>query len=83
MGVMDNHRDQTMVFVDLLHDPTYPRTKHACPMCGHTEAVFFQSKSKGKDATMKVRLHGNKSCILVVVIPLVDTVGWIEIKQIN
>jgi DNA-directed RNA polymerase II subunit RPB9 len=55
-----------MATVDLSSDPTYPRMKKFCPNCGHDECkkrvffffnnlgIFFQSRSKGKDATMKL-----------------------------
>ena len=54
--ILQSAMDQTTASVDLSHDPTYPRTKNTCPMCGHEEAVFFQSRSKAKDVTMKVNL---------------------------
>ena len=40
--------------VDLSSDPTYPRTKKDCPECGYHEAVFFQSRAKRADTSMKV-----------------------------
>ncbi|KAL2918468.1 DNA-directed RNA polymerase II subunit RPB9 [Polyrhizophydium stewartii] len=46
--------EQTLVSIDLSSDPTFPRSKTMCPQCGHMEAVFFQSRSKGKDANMKL-----------------------------
>ena len=46
--------EQTMASVDLSGDPTYPRSEKECPACGHNECIFFQSRSKGKDATMKL-----------------------------
>ena len=53
------YSDQTLVKVDLSHDPTYPRSKNPCPKCGHEESVFFQSRSKAKDTTMKVEWRNN------------------------
>ncbi|KAJ8322935.1 hypothetical protein BDV3_006786 [Batrachochytrium dendrobatidis] len=46
--------EQTLVVIDLKSDPTFPRSKTECPKCSHMEAVFFQSRSKGADATMKL-----------------------------
>ncbi|TPX72785.1 hypothetical protein SpCBS45565_g00090 [Spizellomyces sp. 'palustris'] len=40
---------------DLASDPTFPRIDRTCPRCGYHEAVFFQSRSKSRDATMKLR----------------------------
>jgi DNA-directed RNA polymerase II subunit RPB9 len=43
-----------MASVDLSADPTFPRSLKSCPKCDHPESIFFQSRSKGKDATMKL-----------------------------
>ncbi|KAK9768205.1 DNA-directed RNA polymerase II core subunit rpb9 [Basidiobolus ranarum] len=44
--------EQTMIMTDLGFDPTLPRTNIACPSCGHTEAVFFQSRSRRPETKM-------------------------------
>ncbi|ORX93728.1 DNA-directed RNA polymerase II subunit I [Basidiobolus meristosporus CBS 931.73] len=44
--------EQTMILTDLGFDPTLPRTNIACPSCGHTEAVFFQSRSRRPETKM-------------------------------
>ncbi|KAJ3315245.1 DNA-directed RNA polymerase II core subunit rpb9 [Boothiomyces sp. JEL0838] len=46
--------EQSSAMVDLSGDPTFPRSNKPCPICGHPESIFFQSRSKGKDATMKL-----------------------------
>jgi DNA-directed RNA polymerase II subunit RPB9 len=46
--------DPILATVDLSSDPTYPKILNQCPKCKNNEAVFFQSKSKQKDANMKV-----------------------------
>ncbi|KAI8910317.1 hypothetical protein EDD86DRAFT_205085, partial [Gorgonomyces haynaldii] len=46
--------EQTIVSTDLANDPTYPRSSKPCPRCAYPEAVFFQSRSKGRDANMKL-----------------------------
>ncbi|KAI8920414.1 polymerase II polypeptide I, 14.5kDa [Entophlyctis helioformis] len=46
--------EQTIVTIDLSSDPTFPRSKRPCPKCHYPESVFFQSRSKAKDATMKL-----------------------------
>ena len=49
-------REQSVTLTDLASDPTLPRTNRAlCPRCGHSEAVFFQSKdTRSKDAAMNL-----------------------------
>ena len=46
--------DQTTAMVDLSSDPTFPRSKEQCIKCNFQESVFFQSRSKAKDASMKL-----------------------------
>jgi DNA-directed RNA polymerase II subunit RPB9 len=52
-GLLD--ASATTATVDLSSDPTYPRaSSRPCPSCAYPEALFFQSRSKAKDATMKL-----------------------------
>jgi len=45
----------TQIVADVIADPTLPRTEdHACPKCGHSEAVFFQSQSRAAEEKMKL-----------------------------
>ncbi|KAI8820802.1 uncharacterized protein EV422DRAFT_496532, partial [Fimicolochytrium jonesii] len=50
-------REQTAEEVALASDPTFPRANNIkCPKydCTSTEAVFYHSRSKHRDATMKL-----------------------------
>ena len=48
----------TNIIGDVIVDPTLPRTDHhPCPICGHKEAVFFQSQSRRAE----VGFSGSKS----------------------
>lgn len=53
---LSQENDPILATVDLSSDPTYPKILNKCPRCSNNEAVFFQSKSKQKDANMKVIL---------------------------
>jgi DNA-directed RNA polymerase II subunit RPB9 len=53
---LTQENDPILALVDLSCDPTYPKVLNKCPKCSNNEAVFFQSKSKQKDANMKVFL---------------------------
>ncbi|KAI8805320.1 hypothetical protein BJ742DRAFT_681184 [Cladochytrium replicatum] len=46
--------DQTTALVDLAKDPTYPRANVECARCHSQEAIFFQSKNKKGDDSMKL-----------------------------
>ncbi|RKO96862.1 hypothetical protein CAUPRSCDRAFT_7447, partial [Caulochytrium protostelioides] len=52
--IQQSAMDQTLATLDLSTDPTYPRTRKTCPACSNEEAVFFQSRSKAKDTSMKL-----------------------------
>ncbi|XP_065057270.1 DNA-directed RNA polymerase II subunit RPB9-like [Rhopilema esculentum] len=48
--VVHDVNELTQIIADVVADPTLPRTQeHTCPMCGHNEAVFFQSQSSKAD----------------------------------
>ncbi|OUM64968.1 hypothetical protein PIROE2DRAFT_8112, partial [Piromyces sp. E2] len=55
--------EETMVITDLSADPTYPRdNNHPCPKCGY-EAVYFQSRSRRADTSMRLYFACcNKDC---------------------
>ncbi|KAI9089816.1 DNA directed RNA polymerase II polypeptide I [Phlyctochytrium arcticum] len=56
-------KEQTLGSKDLANDPTFPRASKTCPKCGYHECVFFQSRSKHRDATMKLRyVCSNTQC---------------------
>ncbi|KAI9206343.1 uncharacterized protein BJ171DRAFT_497302 [Polychytrium aggregatum] len=46
--------DLTMQHADLYNDPTYPRANKTCPQCGYNQAVFFMSRAKRADVSMKL-----------------------------
>ncbi|KAI9229099.1 MAG: hypothetical protein DHS80DRAFT_30167 [Piptocephalis tieghemiana] len=50
--VKQTPNEETMTVVDLSSDPTLPRTTTACPKCGGSEAVYFQSRSRRADTQM-------------------------------
>lgn len=50
----NSQREQVTAKTDLSTDPTYPRAKRPCPKCGYPEAVFFQSRAKRADTSMKL-----------------------------
>ncbi|KAJ3384813.1 DNA-directed RNA polymerase II core subunit rpb9 [Lobulomyces angularis] len=52
--VFTAQEDHTSRNVILSDDPTYPRIEKECPACGYHEAVYFQSRAKSADTTMKV-----------------------------
>ncbi|ORX53873.1 polymerase II polypeptide I, 14.5kDa [Piromyces finnis] len=56
--------EETMVITDLSADPTYPRdNNHPCPKCGHEVAVYFQSRSRRADTSMRLYFACcNKDC---------------------
>ncbi|KAI8917566.1 hypothetical protein DFJ77DRAFT_310178 [Powellomyces hirtus] len=47
-------REQKVDGADLIMDPTVPHTKSKCPKCGVEDALFFPSRSKSREATMKL-----------------------------
>lgn len=45
----------THIVPDVISDPTLPRTEdHACPKCGHREAVFFQAQTRRAEEEMRL-----------------------------
>ncbi|KAF3913635.1 hypothetical protein ABW21_db0204028 [Orbilia brochopaga] len=40
------------VTTDVGSDPTLPRSNRTCPVCGESEAVFFQSQQRKEDTKM-------------------------------
>ncbi|PSR81088.1 hypothetical protein BD289DRAFT_373006 [Coniella lustricola] len=46
--------DTAGVTQDVALDPTLPRSDKKCPICGHEEAVFFQSQQRTRDTGMKL-----------------------------
>ncbi|KAJ3021341.1 DNA-directed RNA polymerase II core subunit rpb9 [Thoreauomyces humboldtii] len=47
-------REQKIGGPELASDPTFPKVRIKCPKCDYMEAVFFHSRSKSRDATMKL-----------------------------
>ncbi|RKP22896.1 hypothetical protein SYNPS1DRAFT_19400, partial [Syncephalis pseudoplumigaleata] len=55
--------ESNMARMDLSSDPSLPRTTSACPLCGSTEAVYFQSSSRRADTKMTLYyVCVNKDC---------------------
>lgn len=54
----------THIVPDVISDPTLPRTEdHACPKCGHREAVFFQAQTRRAEEEMRLYyVCTNQSC---------------------
>lgn len=49
--------DQVVDAADLSGDLTYPRTSKTCPKCMQPNGVFFQSRARGRESTMKVWIN--------------------------
>ncbi|KXS21996.1 RNA polymerase II 15-kda subunit, partial [Gonapodya prolifera JEL478] len=55
--------EQTMIIKDLGTDPTLPRADKICQKCGHNEAVYFQSRARRADTSMRLYFAcANKDC---------------------
>lgn len=46
--------DKSVSTDNISNDPTFPRLDITCPLCNYNQAVFFQSRSKRRDASMKL-----------------------------
>jgi len=54
--IMHEIDELTHIVPDVISDPTLPRTEdHACPKCGHREAVFFfQAQTRRAEEEMRL-----------------------------
>lgn len=46
--------DKAVDTENIVNDPTFARADVTCPVCHYGSAVFFQSRSKRRDASMKL-----------------------------
>ncbi|KAA8897808.1 hypothetical protein FN846DRAFT_963081 [Sphaerosporella brunnea] len=53
-NLSSNAGETAGVTTDIGSDPTLPKAFKACPKCGETESVFFQSQQRTEDTKMSL-----------------------------